>query len=138
VWKDTPNLFDSARMDDNRSLNLYHSLGIGLDKDGLVTSARWDGPAFNAGLVTGAKVVAVNGTAYDAERLKAAISAAKGGSKPIELLIRRGDSYLTVSVPWYGGLRWPWLERMRNGTSAPMDRLLAPRRVPPNVGGRPG
>lgn len=128
VWKDTPNLFDAARMDDGRGLNLYHSLGIGLDKDGLVTSARWGGPAFDAGLVTGAKVVAVNGIAYDAEKLRTAITAAKGGSKPIDLLVRRGDRYLTISVPYYGGLRWPWLERMRNGVSVPMDKLLAPRR----------
>jgi predicted metalloprotease with PDZ domain len=137
VWKEQPNIFDAARMADNGALNLYHSLGIGLDKEGVVTSARWDGPAFNAGLVTGAKIVAVNGTAYDPDRLEAAITAAKGGSKPIDLLIRRGDRYLTVSVPWYGGLRWPWLERLRNGTSVPMDKLLAPRRVPGNAGGRP-
>ncbi len=138
VWKDTPNQFDSARMDENRGLNLYHSLGIGLDKEGVVTSARWDGPAFNAGLVTGARLIAVNGTAFDAEKLKAAITAAKGGSKPIDLLIRRGDRYFTVSVPWYGGLRWPWLEPVRNGASVPMDRLLAPRMVRRNSGGRAG
>ncbi|MGE3690347.1 MAG: M61 family metallopeptidase [Novosphingobium sp.] len=127
VWKDKPNPYDSARMDQIRGLNLNHSLGISIDREGLVSGARWNGPAFNAGIVTGARLIAVNGTAYDPERLKAAITAAKGTGKPIDLLIRRGDRYLTVGVPYYGGLRWPWLERIRPGGMAPLDRLLAPR-----------
>ena len=130
VWKEQPNLFDAARMADNRGLNLNHSLGIVLDREGTVTSARWGGPAFGAGLVTGAKLIAVNGTAYDPERLKTAITAAKGSNKPIELLIRRGDRYLTLSLPYHDGLRWPWLERVRNGAPVPMDKLLAPRAGP--------
>ena len=100
-----------------------------LDRDGAVTSTRWNGPAFNAGLVTGAKIVAVNGIAYDAEELRKAIAEAKGGSRPVELLVRRGDRYLSVQVPYYGGLRWPWLERAPGARGqAGLDLLLAPRR----------
>jgi predicted metalloprotease with PDZ domain len=114
-------------MENSKGLNLYHSLGVSLDKEGAVASTRWDGPAFNAGLVTGAKIVAVNGVAYDADRLKKAITDAKGGSRPIELLVRRGDRFLTVQVPYRGGLRWPWLEPAGKGAQ-PLDLLLAPRR----------
>lgn len=128
VWKDRPNAYDSGRMEQSRSLNLNHSLGLTLDKDGLVSATRWGGPAFNAGVVNGARIVAVNGTAYDPERLKAAIIAANGANRPIELLIRRGERFLTVSIAYYGGLRWPWLERIRAGVPAGMDRLMAPRR----------
>ena len=130
VWKDTPNSYERGRMEDVKNLPLTYSLGITLDKDGVVSNPRWDSPAVNAGLVTGAKVIAVNGTAYEAEVLTAAITAAKGGNKPIELLVKRGDRYLTVPVAWNGGLRYPWLERVP-GTrgQAGLDLLLAPRRT---------
>lgn len=127
VWRDAPNPFDKARMDDSKSLSLAHSLGVTIDREGTVTGTRWDSPAFNAGVVNGAKIIAVNGRAYDAEKLQQAITAAKGGSKPIELLIKRGDKFFTVPVSYFGGLRWPWLERAGKST-APLDQLLAPRR----------
>lgn len=129
VWRDAPNPFDKARMDDSKNLSLYHSLGVMIDREGTVISTRWDSPAFNAGVVNGAKIVAVNGRAYDAEKLQQAITAAKGGSKPIELLVKRGERFFTVPIGYYGGLRWPWLERAGKST-APLDQLLAPRRGP--------
>jgi predicted metalloprotease with PDZ domain len=129
VWKDMPNAYDKARMDDAKSLSLYHSLGLSLDREGTVTSARWDSPAFNAGIVNGAKIVAVNGVAYDPERMKLAITEARSSNRPIELLVKRGDRFLTVPVAYKGGLRWPWLERIAGKASAPLDQLLAPRRA---------
>ena len=130
VWKEEANPFEAARMDDTHSLALTYSLGVALDKDGAVSSPRWDSPAFNAGLVTGAKVVAINGTAYDPDEMKHAITAAKGGNRSIDLLVRRGDRYLTVPVGWNGGLRYPWLERAPGSrTQTGLDQLLAPRRL---------
>jgi predicted metalloprotease with PDZ domain len=128
VWKETPNPYDKARMDQAKSLSLYHSLGLSLDRDGVVTGTRWDGPAFNAGLVNGARIVAVDGVAYDQERIKQAITEARSTGRPIELLVRRGDRFLTVPVSYRGGLRWPWLERAGGRADAPLDQLLAPRR----------
>ena len=111
---------------DAKSLALTYSLGLTLDKDGKVTATLWDGPAFNAGIVNGATIVAVNGTAYSEKRIADAITAAKDGKDPIQLLIKRGDRYLTVPVEWHGGLRYPWLEKAVPG-EAGLDRLLAPR-----------
>ena len=129
VWKEEPNPFDKARMEDAKNLTLTYSLGFTLDKDGAVSNPRWDSPAVNAGVVSGARVVAVNGIAYDPDVMKAAITAARSSGKPIELLIRRGDRFLTVPVSWNGGLRYPWLERMPGGRGAEgLDLLLAPRR----------
>ncbi len=130
VWKEEPNPFDRGRMDDTRSLALTYSLGVTLDKDGVVSAPRWDSPAFNAGIVSGARLVAVNGIAYDADVLKAAITAAKGTNKPIELLVRRGERFVTVPIGWNGGLRFPWLERVPGAAGQTgLDRLLAPRRA---------
>jgi predicted metalloprotease with PDZ domain len=130
AWREEPNPVDKAIMDETKRLSLTYSLGISLDKDGVVGGPRWDSPAVNAGLVTGAKVVAVNGIAYDSDTMRAAITAAKGGTKPIELLVKRGDRFLTVPVTWNGGLRYPWLERIPGASGqAGLDRLLAPKRT---------
>ncbi len=133
VFKDEPNPYDKARMADGKYLSLFHSLGIVIDKDNKVTGCRWDSPAFNAGIVNGAKIIAVNGIAYDQDMIKAAITAAKHGgasaSKPMELIIQRGDRVQTVQLDYHDGLRWPWLERATPGKEpAPLDLLLAPRR----------
>ena len=129
VWKDTPNPYDKGRYDHGKSVNLTYSLGVALDKDGKVTSTLWDGPAFDAGLVNGAQVVAVNGEAYSKDALSQAIAAAKGGRTPMQLLVKRGERYDTVAVPYYGGLRWPWLEPIGTGEKG-FDRLLAARAKP--------
>jgi predicted metalloprotease with PDZ domain len=128
VWKEEPNAFDKASMASARNLALNHSIGLTVDKDGRVTSTVWDSPAFNAGIVQGARIVAVNGEAFEAEVLKAAITAAKGGA-PIELLVQRGSRFQTVKIDYRGGLRWPWLERaVPAGQLAGLDALFAPRR----------
>lgn len=131
VWKDAPNPYDAARMAAGRSLTLDYSLGLTLDKDGRVTATLWDSPAFNAGIVTGARIVAVNATAYSADEIKAAIAAAARGA-PLELLVQRGERFATVTIDYRGGLRWPWLERAAQGdTPTGLDQLLEPRRPLP-------
>jgi predicted metalloprotease with PDZ domain len=126
VWKDEMNPYEKGRSGNSGSLVLTYSLGVTLDKEGKVTATQWGSPAFNAGIVNAAQIVAVNGEAYSADRIKAAITAAKGGSEPIQLLIKRGDRYLTVPVDYHDGLRWPWLERVGERETG-LDRLLAPR-----------
>ncbi len=137
VWKDEPNPYDKARMLEAKVTALGFSLGIGIDKDGKVTGTQWDSPAFNAGVVTGSKIVAVNGTAYDADALKKAITAGRSGG-PLELLIQRGDRFQTVKIAYTGGLRYPWLERTAPGKLPNgLDQLLAPRRAMPRVKAAP-
>jgi predicted metalloprotease with PDZ domain len=128
VWKDKPNPSDAGIAKNRKTLDLTYSLGITLDTNGEVTAGLWDSPAVDAGVVKGVKIVAVDGNAYTPEVLRDAVTAAKGGTRPIELLVKRGDRYLTTSVTWHGGLRYPWLERAGSAKEAPLDRLLAPRR----------
>ena len=128
VWKEEPNPFDKARMAEAKNLPLAWSLGVSIDKDAKVTSTQWDSPAFNAGVVTGSKVLAVNGIAYNADELKKAITAAKDG-RGVELLFQRGDKFQTVKIDYRGGLRYPWLERAAPGTAPTgLDLLLLPKR----------
>ena len=136
TWKEEPNPFFKAAMADAKALNLTHSIGLVIDKDAKVTATQWDGPAFKAGIVSGATVLAVNGIGYTQDELKNAITAAKTGA-PLELLTKRGDRFITYKLDYKGGLRWPWLERAAPGTAPTgLDQLLTPKRPQPKVAGK--
>ena len=90
----------------------------------LAGDVRWDGPAFKAGISTGATVVAVNGQAYSSDGLKDAITAARTGTAPIQLLLKYQGNLQTVDVDYHGGLRYPHLVRIE-GTQDYLDRIIA-------------
>jgi predicted metalloprotease with PDZ domain len=125
VYTDTPSAFqkDSEKM--RHSTDLSFSIGVVLDKDGHLVDVHWEGPAFDAGLTTGGQIVAVNGLAYDADKLKDAIKAARttGG---LDLLVKTGDHVRAVHIAYSGGLRYPHLERVA-GTPARLDAIFAPK-----------
>jgi predicted metalloprotease with PDZ domain len=127
VWKEEPNVFDKERMKESSNADLTHSLGLTIDKDAKVTSVFWDGPAFKAGIVNGAKILAVDGYAYSKDRLMDAIRAANDGKTPVRLLMERNKRYDQIDIAYSGGLRYPHLEPTGKGEMA-LDRLLAPRR----------
>ena len=126
VWKEEPNPYEKGRMAGSGYLNLQNSLGINVDSNGEVSMALWGSPAFDAGVVRGSQIVAVDGEAYSAERLKRAITAMKDASGAIVLLIKRGTRYLEVPIGYHGGLRYPWLERVGERETG-LDRLLDAR-----------
>jgi predicted metalloprotease with PDZ domain len=108
-----------------RGIDLTYSIGVTLNKDGEFTGVQWDGPAFKAGLTVGGKLLAVNGIAYDADRLKEAITAAKNGA-PLSLIVKTGDHFRTAQIDWRGGLRYPRLERLP-GTADRLSAIYTPR-----------
>ena len=85
----------------------------------------WNTPAFNAGITPDMQIVSVNGKAYTAQVLRDAITEAEKSRKPIELQFRRGDEYRSFTIPYYGVLRIPTLERV-DGTPDRLDEILAP------------
>ena len=127
VWKEEPNIFDKESMKESNVFNLTHSLGITLNKDATVTSVMWNSPAFKANIVSGAKIIAVDGYAYSKDGLTSAIKAAKDNKTPVRLLIERNKRYTQIDIAYSGGLRYPHLEAIGQGETA-IDRLLSPRR----------
>ncbi len=111
VYTDTPSAF--AKANARGSADFVYSLGLSVGKDGGIGDVRWDSPAFNAGIGSGATLIAVNGQAYDGDVLADAVKAAKDSNAPIELLFKEFDSYRTVKVDYHGGLRYPHLERIQ-------------------------
>ena len=126
AWSEEPNSFSKGFAAKRKYEDFSYSLGFDVGKENRLTAVRWGSPAFDAGLSTSVQLVAVNGLAYKAERLKAVITEAKSGSAPIQLLVKDGDHYKTVSVAYTGGLRYPKLERI-DGTEDRLTPLLAPR-----------
>jgi predicted metalloprotease with PDZ domain len=131
VYTDKPSEFEKqydSRPESPRHIyNFAWSIGMTLTDDGAVNDVRWGGPAFKAGVSTGATVVAVNGKAYSREALKEAIAAAKIDQAPIRLLLKFQGNLQTVPVDYHGGLQYPHLERIA-GTPDYLDQIIAARK----------
>ncbi len=112
VYSDQPNEAIKTYEATKKGVGLTYSLGLSLDEKGSVQDVLWDGPAFDAGISAGNSVVAVNGREFSADTIKEAITAAKGGTAPIELLVKRGNRYDTLRIAYHGGLQYPHLERI--------------------------
>ena len=124
VFTDEPNAVAKIGEKEAKATSFAYSLGATIANDGNVRSVMWDSPAFEAGFDVATQVVAVDGAAYTSDRLKDAVKAAKGGRTPIKLLVKAGDRYREVAIPYYGGLRYPKLEKVGAGVTG-LDRLLA-------------
>lgn len=107
--------------------DFQHSLGFTLGSNNRITGVRWGGPAFEQGLGVGWDLIAVNDAAPSADALREAITAARGGTTPITLVVRNGDRVRTVPFAYHDGPRYPRLERV-SGTPDYLDDILQPRR----------
>ena len=96
------------------------------ESSGDITSVTWDSAAFKAGLTVGTRIVAVNGDAYNAERMRTALIAAKGTNAPIRLTVKEGSQYREVPLAWNKGPAYPRLVKLGSGETG-LDKLLAPR-----------
>jgi predicted metalloprotease with PDZ domain len=95
------------------------------DSHGGLEQVLWDSPAFKAGITPDMQLQAVNDQKYTPMVLREAILAAEKSKEPIRLLLKRGDEFLTISLDYHGGLRYPHLERVES-TPDRLDAILAP------------
>jgi len=105
--------------------NSTYTIGLNLDKEGVISDAIFNGPAFQAGLAPGMKVVGVNGRLFTPEILGDAIKASKSSTKPIELLVIVDEYYKTSSIDYHDGERYPHLIRNPDKPDY-LDELLKP------------
>ncbi len=127
VFKEEPSGYMGALYKELGRNDFTYSLGFMMNKANRITSVLWGGPAFEQGLTSGWEVVAVGGRAATADALKEAVTAAKGSSEPIELILKNGDVFKTVRFDYHDGLRYPHLERIE-GTPDRLGDILSPRR----------
>ncbi|EIL94328.1 M61 family metallopeptidase [Rhodanobacter spathiphylli] len=131
VYTDQPTAFEkqyNSRPEPARHLyNFAWSIGLTMNDKGEVNDVRWNGPAFKAGVSTGATLEAVNGQTYSKEVLKEAIAAAKGSKAPIQLLLKYQGGYRTVPVDYHDGMQYPHLQRIE-GTPDYLSQIIAARK----------
>jgi predicted metalloprotease with PDZ domain len=132
VYDDKPNAVIKAGEKERKNTDLGFGLGIVVNKDGVLTEVVWESPAFQAGLVNGMSIVAINGRGFTSELLKDAVTAAKGGEQPIELIVKQGDRYRTLKIDYRGGLRYPHLEPIAGATDQ-LATILKARAAAPAV-----
>jgi predicted metalloprotease with PDZ domain len=114
-----------------RGVSFATSLGFSVkpegspDSRGSLDSVGWDSLAFKAGITPDMQLIAVNDQKYTAAGLRETIVAAEKSKEPIKLLLKRGDEFLTVSLDYHGGMRYPHLERIET-TPDRLDAILAP------------
>jgi predicted metalloprotease with PDZ domain len=125
VYRDVPSAFSVSSDAVFGTTTLSFSIGVTVDGDGALKDVLWDGPAFDAGLTVGSKLLAANGQAYSADVLKQVIAASASG-EPIELLVKAGKHVRPVAIAYDGRLRYPHLERAEGGR-ARLDEIYAPR-----------
>jgi predicted metalloprotease with PDZ domain len=105
---------------------LVYSIGLQVGEDGMVADSIVGGPAFQAGVSSGMKVIGVNGRVYTAQLLADAVKDSKDSSQPITLLVVSDDYFRTCTIDYHGGPRYAHLER---DASKPdyLDDLIKPR-----------
>jgi len=103
-----------------------YSIGLQLGADGSVGDSLVGSPAFEAGISSGMKVIAVNGRIYAHDLLEDAIKAAKDSPAPITLLVVDDDYIRTCTVNYHGGPRYPHLVRDEQKPDY-LDDLIKPR-----------
>ena len=118
-------VFNDKPSHDVRANNFRYSLGFSMGRGGQVGDVLFGSPAFKAGLGLGEEIVAVNGRAYSDDWMNETIESARSEHRPIQLLVARDQSYRTVSIPYYGGPRYPHLVRVP-GEKDRLSAVVAP------------
>jgi predicted metalloprotease with PDZ domain len=125
AWRKEPSDWLAHDQHHHDYFDFTYSLGMVVGADAKVTDVLWDGPAFSAGLTSGARIVAVGGHSYSHKRLRNAIDDAQSSGVPLSLIVKRFDAVKTVILRYTGGQRYPTLEVTRDGDRH-LDALLAP------------
>jgi len=126
AFTETPTEYFKNAESRRRITDLTYSLGLVLNRDARIVDVVWNSPAFDAELTVGTQIMAVNNLAYDADRLKKAVTAAKDGGA-LEMIVKNGDHFRTVKLLYRDGLRYPRLER-DSATPARLDQIFAQKK----------
>jgi predicted metalloprotease with PDZ domain len=127
VYTEKPNaLIEANAAQPEAGLDLRFSLGAFLTPEALVADVAPGSPLAEAGVGTGAQIVAVNARAFSPEVLADALAAAKKDGKKIELLVKSADFFSTHAVEYRGGERQPHLVRDEAKPDL-LSQILEPR-----------
>ncbi len=123
VYTEKPNTYSEGTSRQRNNADYGYSIGITVGKGDAISEVAWGSPAFDARILPGSTLVAVNGRAYKAELLARAVEASKTEGK-IEFLLKTDDRYHVAIINYKGGPRHPHLERVE-GTPDRLSEVLA-------------
>jgi predicted metalloprotease with PDZ domain len=110
-------------------IDVWYSIGIRVNSEGLISDVRWGSPADKAQLFPGQKIIAVDGNVFSGDAVKTAIKQAKGDAEPIRLILQ-ADTFVTLAnLNYHEGERYPSLVRV-NGTPDYLDDITKPLTTP--------
>ena len=127
VYDDKPNWYAALRERTNKQTDVSFSLGMWIKNDGTIVDVVTGAPAYAAGLMPGMKITSVNGRKFDGDVLRQEIAAAKGTTKPIDVVAEQASFSGTFRIDDHGGERWPHLERI-DGKADVLSDILRPHR----------
>jgi predicted metalloprotease with PDZ domain len=92
-------------------VDVRYSIGLQLDKNGLIMDVVPDTSAWNRGVAPGMTLIAVNDRKYTKHVLRNAIAATKSAAAEVKLLLESDEYYREIPVEVRGGERYPALTR---------------------------
>ncbi|MGN6520767.1 MAG: M61 family metallopeptidase [Dokdonella sp.] len=123
VFGDTPSAYFRLAEAADGVLDLNWSIGLTITPSGQVKSVAWEGPAFAAGIVPGARVTTLDGAPFTPEALGQAIAS----RMRLRLGITFDGGKFAADIDARMGHRYPRLDRIP-GASDTLSTLLAKRR----------
>ncbi len=127
VFNDKPNVFANGRR--KGVVNAWFDVGTRLSPKGGVYDVRQGSAAWKAGLAPGMTIVAVDSRAFSSKAWDDAVTAAKGGTAPIALIVKEGGYFSRLSIDYHDGIKFPHLERIP-GTTDMLSEIMAPHATP--------
>ena len=112
IYNDQPNLAIQRFEHSAKALNLNDSLGFVVRENGSFNDVIPGSPAAQAGIVSGSRLIAVNGRKFSKDALRDAVKASSKATNPLEMIVESGEYYSTVRIAYTGGIRYPHLERV--------------------------
>ncbi len=112
VYNDQPNAAEADMEKRYHGASYATTIGLEINQDGRVNDVMPGSPAAKAGIVPGARMIAVNGRRYTAEELRNAVRDSKSANGPMTLIYSTGEFVKTATVDYRGGFRYPHLERI--------------------------
>jgi predicted metalloprotease with PDZ domain len=111
---------------EKKGVNEMFSAGLFLGNNGDVVDVLWGGPAFEAGLAPGMKLISVDGRLYSTQVLREEIIQAQKSGQPLRIQAQDDGTVGLYTVHYAGGLKYPHLVRIP-GTTDYLDEILAPK-----------
>lgn len=120
-FSETPTPYFLNHEKDDGVTDLTFSIGATVDANGTVRSLVWHGPAFNAGVSLGNRILEIGNKPFSSETLKATV--ANSTQTPVRLNLDTDEGQIAVEIPYRGPLRYPYLKRVP-GTADGLTKVL--------------